>query len=84
MHSKNLRAKGETEQRLYVINAWRDAPFFTDKERSALAWAEALTKIKSGLVSYEIFTEAKKYFSETELIDLTIMLLLLIVTIVLT
>jgi AhpD family alkylhydroperoxidase len=69
VHSKNLRAWGETEQRLYVIAAWREAPFFSDKERSALAWAEALTKISS--VSDEIFGEAREHFSETELVDLT-------------
>ena len=71
IHSKNLRAWGETEQRLYVIAAWREAPFFSDKERSALAWAEALTKIRSSSVSEEIFAEARIHFSETELVDLT-------------
>ena len=72
MHSKDLRANGESEQRLYVLDAWREAPFYTAKERSALAWAEALTKIKSGLVDDEIYNEARKYFSETKLVDLTI------------
>lgn len=72
MHSKDLRAKGETEQRLYVLDAWREAPFYSDKERAALAWAESLTKIKSGMVPDEIYNEAIKYFFETELIDLTI------------
>jgi AhpD family alkylhydroperoxidase len=71
MHSKDLRAKGETEQRLYVLSAWREAPFYSEKERAALAWAEALTKLESGLVSDKIFSEAKKHFSETELVDLT-------------
>jgi len=71
IHSKNLRAKGETEQRLYLIDAWREAPFYSDKERSALAWAEALTLVKGRLVPDEIFTEAKKHFSESELVDLT-------------
>lgn len=71
MHSKDLRATGETEQRLYVLDAWREAPFYTEKERSALAWAEALTVIKSGLVPADIFEEARRYFSETELVDLT-------------
>jgi AhpD family alkylhydroperoxidase len=72
VHSKNLRVWGETEQRLYVIAAWREAPFFSDKERSALAWAEALTKIRNSSVSEEIFTEVRKHFSETELVDLTV------------
>ena len=71
IHSKNLRAKGETEQRLYVIDAWREAPFYSDKERSALAWTEALTKITSSLVPADIYTEVRKYFSEAELVDLT-------------
>ena len=72
MHAKDLRAKGETEQRLYVLNAWREAPFYTNKERAALAWAEALTKIKTGIVPDEVYNEASKQFSETELIDLTL------------
>lgn len=71
MHSKDLRANGETEQRLYVLDSWREAPFYTEKERAALAWAEALTVIKSGLVPADIFDEARKHFSETELVDLT-------------
>jgi AhpD family alkylhydroperoxidase len=71
VHSKNLRANGETEQRLYVIDAWREAPFYSDKERSALAWAEALTSLGSSLVPDETYTEARRHFSETELVDLT-------------
>jgi len=71
IHSKNLRACGETEQRLYIIAAWREVPFFSDKERSALAWAEALTKIRNSSVSDEIFAEVRNHFSETELVDLT-------------
>ncbi len=69
MHSKDLRAKGETEQRLYVLDAWREAPFYTKKERSALAWAEALTKIEGGNVPDEIYAEASKQFSEIELMN---------------
>ncbi len=72
MHSKDLRAEGETEQRLYVLDAWQEAPFYTEKERAALAWAEALTKIKSSLVPDEIYNEAQKHFSDEELIDLTL------------
>lgn len=71
MHSKDLMAKGESDQRLFVLDAWREAPFYTDRERAALAWAEALTKIKSGLVPDEIYNEARNHFSEDELIDLT-------------
>jgi AhpD family alkylhydroperoxidase len=72
MHSKDLRAEGETEQRLYVLDAWREAPFYTEKERAALAWAEALTKLTVTMVPDEIYDEARKQFSETELIDLTL------------
>jgi AhpD family alkylhydroperoxidase len=72
MHSKDLRAKGESEQRLYVLDAWREAPFYTDRERAALAWAEAVTKINSGNVPDEVYEEVQKEFSEQEIIDLTI------------
>ena len=72
MHSKDLRAKGEPEQRLYVLDAWRDAPFYTERERAALAWAEAVTKITGGNVPDEIYSAARKEFSEEELIDLTL------------
>jgi len=71
MHSKDLRAKGETEQRLYVLDAWREAPFYSDRERAALAWAEAVTKLPGRQVPDEVYEEARKQFSEEELIDLT-------------
>jgi len=71
MHSKDLRANGETEQRLYMLNAWREAPFYTDRERAALAWAEALTKLAGGPVSDEIYAAAREQFTEEELVDLT-------------
>ena len=71
MHSKDLRAKGETEQRLYVLDAWREAPFYTERERAALAWAEAVTKINGGNVPDEVYEEVCKEFSEEEIIDLT-------------
>lgn len=70
MHSKDLRAKGDTEQRLYGLNAWREAPYYTDRERAALAWAEAVTTLE-GHVPDEVYTSAREQFSETELIDLT-------------
>lgn len=69
MHSKDARAHGETEQRLYGLSAWRETPYYTDRERAALAWAEAVTKAH---VSDEVFIEAKKELSEQELIDLTL------------
>ena len=75
MHAKDLRASGETEQRLYVLDAWREAPFYSDRERAALAWAEALTKLTDTLVPKEIFEEARAQFSETELIDLTMVVI---------
>jgi AhpD family alkylhydroperoxidase len=70
MHTKDARAMGETEQRLYALNAWRETPFFSDRERAALAWTEAVTRIDGG-VSDELFAEARQQFSEKELVDLT-------------
>lgn len=72
MHSKDLREMGESEQRLYVLPAWREAPFYSDRERAALAWAEALTKLDGGIVPDEIYEAAMRQFSEEELIDLTL------------
>lgn len=71
MHSKDLRAVGETEQRLYCLEAWRDAPFYSERERAALCWAESLTTLGKDGVSDEIYERAKNQFSEQELIDLT-------------
>ena len=70
MHSKDLRSEGETEQRLYVLAAWRESPFYSDRERAALAWAEAVTTL-DGQVPDEVYETAKKEFNEQELIDLT-------------
>lgn len=70
MHSKDLRAKGDTEQRLYGLNAWREAPYYTERERAALAWAEAVTTLEKH-VPDEVYDSAREQFSETELIDLT-------------
>jgi AhpD family alkylhydroperoxidase len=69
MHSKEARAEGETEQRLYGLSAWREAPYYTVRERAALAWAEALTDAD---VSSEVYAKVKKEFSDEELIDLTL------------
>ena len=71
MHTKDARAAGETEQRIYMLNAWREAPFFSDRERAALAWTESVTKIADGGPSDELFEEARKQFTEKELVDLT-------------
>ena len=75
MHSKDLRAAGETEQRLYVLDAWRDAPFYSDRERAALAWAEAVTKLTDKEVPDEVYEQALAQFSEQELTDLTVAVL---------
>lgn len=72
MHSKDLRAEGETEQRLYMLEAWRESPFYTDRERAALAWTEAVTLVNESHVPDEVYEEARKQFSEEELIDLTL------------
>lgn len=71
MHSKDALAAGDTDQRLFVVSAWRETPFFTDEERAALAWAEVITKPESG-ISEDVYEEAKKYFSESALVDLTL------------
>jgi AhpD family alkylhydroperoxidase len=71
MHSKDARANGESEQRLYVLSAWREAPFYTARERAALAWAEAVTLISAGGVPDDLFAEAREQFSEHELVELT-------------
>ena len=70
MHTKDARVGGETEQRIYALNAWRETPFFTDRERAALAWAEAVTLVSKG-VSDEVYEDARKYFDEQELVNLT-------------
>jgi AhpD family alkylhydroperoxidase len=72
MHTRDARAGGETEQRIYALPAWRETPFFTDRERAALAWTEALTLIAREHVPDALFDEARAHFSETELVDLTI------------
>ena len=72
MHSKDARAAGETEQRLYVLNAWHEAPFYTDRERAALAWTESLTRIADTHAPDEVFQEVREHFDEKELADLTL------------
>ena len=72
MQSKDARAAGETEQRLYVLNAWREAPFYTERERAALAWTEALTLISENHVPDEIYNEVRQHFTEKELADLSL------------
>lgn len=73
MHSKDLRAAGETEQRLYCLEAWREAPFYRERERAALAWAESVTLVgETQSVADDVFEAASKEFGEQELIDLTL------------
>jgi AhpD family alkylhydroperoxidase len=71
MHSHEARQLGETQQRLDCVAGWRDAPFYTDRERAALAWAESLALVAATRAPDEVYAEAKKYFTEKELVDLT-------------
>ena len=72
MHWKDLRAIGEEEQRLYSLDAWRECPWYTDRERAALAWTEALTLVTQGHVPDAVYEEVKKQFNEKELSDLSL------------
>jgi AhpD family alkylhydroperoxidase len=71
-HSKDARVNGETEQRLYAVSAWRETTFFTNRERAALAWTEALTLITEGRTSDDVYVEVRKEFGEEELVNLSI------------
>ena len=72
MHTKDARAIGETEQRLYAVSAWWDTPFFTDRERAAMEWTEVVTLIAKDHVRDEVYERAKKHFNERELVNLTL------------
>jgi AhpD family alkylhydroperoxidase len=72
MHSKELRAAGEDEQRLHLLGAWRECPFYSERERAALAWTEALTRLTDGNVPDDVFALARAQFSEEELVKLTL------------
>lgn len=72
MHWKDLRAIGETEQRLYSLDAWRECPYYSERERAALEWTEAVTLITSGHVPDDIYERVKPHFTEKELCDLTL------------
>jgi len=72
MHWKDLQAIGETEQRMYSLDAWRECPYYTERERAALAWTEAVTLVANGHVPDAVYEEAKAHFSEKELADLTL------------
>jgi AhpD family alkylhydroperoxidase len=71
MHTLDARAMGETEQRIYLLDAWREAPFYSERERAALAWTEAVTLISESHASDEDYAAARAEFSEQEVVDLT-------------
>ena len=71
MHTKDARAEGESEQRIYALNAWRETPFFTEKERAALAWTEAVTLVAASQVPDEVYEAMRRHFSEPEMVNLT-------------
>ena len=71
MHTKDARALGETEQRIYALSAWHEAPFYTVRERAALAWTESVTRVADTHVPDDVFAEVRGQFSETELVALT-------------
>ena len=71
MHWKDARARGESEQRLYGLDAWRESPYYTERERAALAWTEAVTLVAATHVPDDVYEQARAQFSEKELVDLT-------------
>ena len=71
MHTKDARAAGESEQRLYLLNAWRESPFYTDRERAALEWTEAVTLISESQVPDELYQRVSRHFTEQEMVNLT-------------
>ena len=72
MHTKDARAAGETEQRLYALGAWRETPFYTDRERAALEWTEAITLIAEDHAPDDVFMRVRQFFSEEEMVNLTL------------
>ena len=72
MHTKDARARGEAEQRLYALSAWRETPFYTDRERAALAWTEAVTLVSETHIPDDVYEQARQQFSEQELAYLTL------------
>jgi AhpD family alkylhydroperoxidase len=71
MHSKDARAHGESEQRLYALSVWRETPFFTPRERAALCWTEAVTEVSASHVPDEVYLHVREHFDERQLVDLT-------------
>src|SRR5580693_6652258 len=72
MHWKDLKSIGEPDNRLYELDAWEEGPFYTDRERAALAWTEAVTRVSESHVPDEVYEKVKKHFTEKELADLTL------------
>ncbi len=71
MHTKDARARGESEQRLYLLDAWRESPFYSERERAALEWTEAVTLVADGHVPDSVYERAREQFTEQELVNLT-------------
>ena len=74
MHTRDARSKGETEQRIYLLDAWRESPVYSDRERAALAWTEAVTLVSQTHVPDAVYEQAKAQFSEEELVKLTLLI----------
>jgi AhpD family alkylhydroperoxidase len=74
MHTQDARKHGETEQRLYLLNAWREAPAYTDRERAALAWTEAVTLISETHVPDDVYNDVRAHFSEADTVNLTMLI----------
>jgi len=74
MHTQDARKHGEAEQRLYLLNAWREAPVYTDRERAALAWTEAVTLISETHAPDDVYAEVRAHFSEAETVNLTMLI----------
>jgi AhpD family alkylhydroperoxidase len=72
MHTKDARARGESEQRLYGLSVWRETPYYTDRERAALAWTEAVTRVSESRVPDEVYEQARQHFTEEELVKLNL------------
>lgn len=74
MHSKDARARGETEQRLYELDAWRETPFYSEREKASLTWTEAVTLITDGHMPDQVYEEVRKQFLDIELVNLTLVI----------
>ncbi|TAL79328.1 MAG: carboxymuconolactone decarboxylase family protein [Beijerinckiaceae bacterium] len=75
MHTRDARAEGETEERLYLLDAWRESSLYSERERAALAWTEAVTLVSQTHVPDDVFEAARKQFSEEELVKLTLLII---------